>query len=174
MLDISFLTYLFYALFGFFTFLFLRILLLNSSYRKEQRSQKNTEDKRIWEPDNKTKKKFRLTVGLLAVTGIVLFISLLRLSYNYTPLNEKESLYGLSLILSAFPILLIHHVFVVYNIVKFETYYFQGLRLRLTGVTLNGSEKKKVFRIYASFVVITLLFTIVGLVLLAALRHQYY
>lgn len=56
MLDISFLTYLFYSLLGFFTFLFLRILLLNSSYRKEQRSQKNTEDKRIWEPDNKTKK----------------------------------------------------------------------------------------------------------------------
>lgn len=174
MLDISFLTYLFYALFGFFTFLFLRILLLNSSYRKEQKLQKKNEDIRIWEPDYETKKKFRLTVGLLVITVTILFISLLRLSYNYTLANEAESLYGLSLILLAFPVLLIHHFFVLYNIVKFGIYYFQGLKLHLAAVTLSGSEKNKVLGIYSSFVVITLLFAFVGVVLLTALRDQYY
>lgn len=174
MLDISFLTKLFYVFLGFQVLFFFRILLLNATYRKEQKSHHDDISNRIRHPDFKASIIFSLTVAILVIVGFGLLIYLIMLGMNYTPANEEETLSGLSYILSLFPLVIIHHIYVLYNLIKHGNYYFQGLKLRLVFVKLSGSEKKKVLVIYAGFVVFSILFTIVGLVLLAALRNQYY
>lgn len=173
MLDISFLTKLFYILLGFQVLFFFRILLLNTTYRKEQKAHQDNISNRILRPDFKTSIKFSITVAILIIVGFGLFIYLIMLGMNYTPVNEEETLSGLSYILSLFPLVIIHHIYVLYNLIKFGNYYFQGLKLRLVFVKLSDSERGKVLRIYGGFVFFAISFTIVGLVLLAALKNQY-